>query len=135
MCGIGRAVPGDHEALGHTSEAAAAVRLIRIADVRSGTVEQEDGVIHKSNLSARGKPTKVDVDDEGRSGFRSANGLTPGVTREAAQKIEKMALLVECSLRRVNCQTGVTRRHLSAVAMRALTSGHNSEQVTRYSPL
>ena len=72
---IGREVPADHEAPSHTSEAAAAARLIRIADVRSGTAEQEDGAIHKSTSSAREKLTKVNVDDEGRSGVRSANGL------------------------------------------------------------
>ena len=38
-----------------------------------------------------------------------------------------MALLVESSLRRVNRQTGGTRRHLSAVAMKALTSGHKKQ--------
>ena len=43
-----------------------------------------------------------------------------------------MALSVESSLRKVNSQTGGTRRHLSAVAMNALTSGRNSEQVTRF---
>ena len=83
-------MPDNHEALGHTSEAAAAVRLIRIADVRSGTAEQEDGAIHKSTLSARGKPTKVNVDDEARSGFRSANGLTPGVKRGSRSEEERM---------------------------------------------
>ena len=72
-------VPDNHEALGHTSEAAAAAR--RIADVRSGTAEQEDGATHKSTSSAREKPTKVNVDDEGRSGVRSASGLTPGVEK------------------------------------------------------
>ena len=74
-------MPDDHEALGHTSEAAAAARLIRIADVRSDTAEQEDGAIHKSTSSAREKPTKVNVDDEGCSGVRSGNGLTPGVEK------------------------------------------------------
>ena len=44
---IGRGGPADHEALSHTSEAAAAARLIRTADVRSETAEQEDGAIHK----------------------------------------------------------------------------------------
>ena len=38
--------------------------LTRIADVRSGTAEQEDGATHKSTSSAREKPTKVNVDDE-----------------------------------------------------------------------
>ena len=70
--------PADHEALGHTSEAAAAARLIRIEDVRSGTAEQEDGAIHRSTSSAREKPTKVNVDDEGRSGV--------AWERKAAQK-------------------------------------------------
>ena len=84
---IGRAVPADHEAPGHTSQAAVAARFMRIADVRSGTAEQEDGAIHKSTSSAREKPTKVNVDDEGRSGVKSANGLTAGVwNRKAAQK-------------------------------------------------
>ena len=58
----------------------------RITDVRFGTAEQEDGAIHKSTSSAREKPTKVNVDDEGRSGIRSANGLTQGVERKGAQK-------------------------------------------------
>ena len=80
---IGRAVPADHEATGHTGEAAVAARLLRIADVRSGTAEQEDGAIHESTSSAREKPTKVNLDDEGRSGVRSANGLTPGVGKES----------------------------------------------------
>ena len=79
-------MPDDHEALGHTSEAAAAARLIRIADVRSGAAEQEDGAIHQSTSSALEKPTKVNVDDEVRSGVKSGNGLTPGAKREAAQK-------------------------------------------------
>ena len=144
-------MPDDHEAPGHTSEAAAAARLVRIADVRSGTAEQEDGATHKSTSSAREKPTKVNVDDEGRSGVRSANGLTPGVEKESRPEEERMChtfcvmkqteygeredgSACESSLRRVNRQTGRTRRHLSAVAMNALTSGHNSEQVTRYSP-
>ena len=39
--------------------------------------------------------------------------------------------LLERSLRRVNRQTGRTRRFLSIVSMEALTSGHNSEEVTR----
>ena len=79
--------PMTTRALGHTSEAAAGARLLRIADVRSETAEQEDGAIHKSTSSAREKPTKVNVDDEGRSGFRSANGHTHQVwKRKAAQK-------------------------------------------------
>ena len=82
-------MPDDHEAPGHTSEAAAAARLIRIADVRSGTAEQ-DGATHKSTSSAREKPTKVNVDDEGRSGVRSANGLTPGVEKESRPEEERM---------------------------------------------
>ena len=87
-------MPADHEALGHTSKAAAAARLIRIADVRSETAEQEDGTIHKSTSSAREKPTKVNVHDKGRSGVRSANGLTPVEKREAAQK--KSACATRC---------------------------------------
>ena len=83
-------VPNDHEAPGHTSEAAAAARLIRIADLRSGTAEQEDGATHKSTSAAREKPTKVNVDDEGRSGVRSANGLTPGVGKECRPEEERM---------------------------------------------
>ena len=66
-------MPDDHEALRHTSEAAA--RLTRIANVRSEPAEQEHGARHKSASSAREKPTKVNVDDEGRSGVRSGNGL------------------------------------------------------------
>ena len=45
------------------------------ADVRSEIAEQEDGAIHKSTSSAREKPTKVNVDDEGRSRVRSGIGL------------------------------------------------------------
>ena len=58
-------VPDDHKAPGHTSEAAAAARLIRIADVRSRAAEQEGRATHMSTPSAREKPTKVKVDDEG----------------------------------------------------------------------
>ena len=82
-------MPDDHEALGHTSEAAADARLIRIADVRSETAEQEDGAIHRSTSSAREKPTKVNVDDEGRSGV-SGNGLTPGVGKESRPEEERV---------------------------------------------
>ena len=84
-------MPDDHEAPGHTSAAAAAARLMRIADVRSGTAEQEDGATHISTSSAREKPTKVNVDDEGRSGVRSANGLTPRVGKESRPEEERMS--------------------------------------------
>ena len=87
---IGGAVPADHEALDRTSEAAAAARLIRIEDVRFGTAEQEDGAIHKSTSSAREKPTKVNVDDEGRTGVRSGNGLTQGVEKGSRPEEERM---------------------------------------------
>ena len=94
--------------------------------------------MHKSTSSAREKPSKVNVDDEGRSGVRSGSGLTPGVEEESRPEEERMKQTeygerepLESSLRRVNRQTGGTRRHLSAVAMKALTSGHNSKQVTR----
>ena len=80
----------NHEALGHTSEAASAARLIRIADVRSETAEREDGAVQKSTSSAREKPTKVNVDDEGRSGVRSGNGLTPGVGKGSRPEEERM---------------------------------------------
>ena len=149
MCGIGRAVPDD-EAPGHTSEAAAASRLIRIADVRSGTDEQEDGATHKGTSSAREKPTKVNVDDEGRSGVREQKWphIRCGQRKPPRRRAHVPHVLcyetnriwrtrrwpVESSLRKVNSQTGGTRRHLSAVAMNALTSGHNSEQVTKWSP-
>ena len=79
-----------YAAPGHMSDAAAAARLRRIADVRSETAEQEDGAIHKSTSSAREKPTKVNVDDEGRSGVWSANGLTPGVGKESRPENERM---------------------------------------------
>ena len=83
-------MPDDHEALGHTSEAAPAARLIRIADVRSETAEQEDGAIHKGTSSTREKPTKVNVDDEGRSGVRRRNGLTLGVAKGSRPEEERM---------------------------------------------
>ena len=81
-------MPDDHDALGHTSEAAAAARPIRIADVRSA--EQEDGAIHKSTSSAPWKPTKVNVDDEGRSGVKSGIGLTLGVVKGRRPEEERM---------------------------------------------
>ena len=83
-------MPDDHEAPGHTSEAAAAARLIRIADVRSRAAEQEDGATDKSTSSARKKPPKVNVDDEGRSGVRSGNGLTQGVEVESRPEEQRM---------------------------------------------
>ena len=108
---IGRAVPADHEATGHTGEAAVAARLSRIADVRSGTAEQEDGAIHESTSSAREKPTKVNLDDEGRSGVRSANGLTPGVGKES-----RLLCLCESSLRKMQSrQTDQTWRDWTAL--------------------
>ena len=90
MCGIGRAVPDDHEAPGHTSEAAAAARLVRIADVRSETAEQEDGAMHKRTSSAREKPTKVNVDDDDVLGSGAQKGLTPGVEKESRPEEERM---------------------------------------------
>ena len=83
-------MPADHEAPGHTCEAAEAARLLQIADVRSGTAEQEDGAIHKSTSSVREKPTKVNVDDEGRSGVSRANGLIPGVGKGSRPEEERM---------------------------------------------
>ena len=56
-------VPDEHEAPGHTSEAAAAARLLRIADVLSGTAEQQDDdATHKSASSAREKPTGAQME-------------------------------------------------------------------------
>ena len=72
-----------HEEPGQTSKAAAAARLTRIEDVRSGTAEQEDCATHQSTSSAQEKSTKVNVDDEGRSGVRTGNDLTPGVEKES----------------------------------------------------
>ena len=83
-------MPDDHEALGHTSVAAVAARLSRVADVRYEVAEQEDGAIHKSTSSAREKPTKVIVDDAGRSGVRSGNGFSPRVEEESRPEEERM---------------------------------------------
>ena len=44
----------------------------------------------KSTSSAREKPTKVNVDDEGRSGVWSANDHTPGVEKEGRPEQEPM---------------------------------------------
>ena len=46
--------------------------------------------MHKSTSSAREKPKTVNVDDEGRSGVRSGNGLTPGVEKGSRPEEERM---------------------------------------------
>ena len=54
------------------------------------TRHQEDGAMHKSTAGAREKPTKVNVDDEGRSRVRSGNGVTPAVGKESRPEEEHM---------------------------------------------
>ena len=76
---IGRAVPADHEALGHTSEAAES----QACDLE---LRNRRMAPNKSASSAREKPTKVKVDDEGRSGVRSAKVSHQVWERKVAQK-------------------------------------------------
>ena len=103
------------------------------------------GAIHKSTSSAREKPTKVNVDDEGRSGVRWRNGLTLGVAKGSRPEEERMCHTfcvmkqTEYGEREDGSACGKVSLEESkqsnwAVAKKALTSGHDSEQVMRYGP-
>ena len=71
------------------------VKQLRLPDsYESQTCDQElpnrRMAPHKSTSSAREKPPKVNVDDEGRSGVRSGNGLTEGVEVESRPEEQRM---------------------------------------------
>ena len=112
ICGIGRAVPDDHAALRHTTEKL----LLSDHKNRKRTIWhcRTGGWCHtqKYLFGTREVWTWMAKDALG-----SGAEIAPHHVRKTAHR-----------------QTGKTKRYLSVVAVEALTSGHNSEEVTRKSP-